>query len=80
MLCLNSMLKIFSLYFIFISSPRNLILSYNGGKDCTVLLDLVAKIWRRFPELSEKKLKAVYVSEKEPFPELEDFVYKSIKK
>lgn len=64
----------------YFSSPNNLVLSYNGGKDCTVLLDLVKRVWQRFPEFSEMKLKTVYVSEKNPFPELENFIQATIKK
>lgn len=55
-------------------------MSYNGGKDCTVLLDLVGKVWKRFPQFCGKKLKAVYVSEVEPFPELEYFIDSALKK
>ena len=62
------------------SSPNRMVLSYNGGKDCTVLLDLVARVWRRFPEFSCKKLKTLYVPEKDPFPELETFIQFSVKK
>ena len=55
-------------------------MSYNGGKDCTVLLDMVWKVWKRFPEFSEMKLKTVYVAENEPFPELENFILDTIQR
>lgn len=62
------------------SSPKNLVLSYNGGKDCTVLLDMVAKIWQRFPEYHNMKLRTVYVAEQDPFPEVEKFIENSLKR
>ena len=53
-------------------------MSYNGGKDCTVLLDIVWKVWKRFPKFSQMKLKTVYVAEDDPFPELENFISDSL--
>ena len=55
-------------------------ISFNGGKDCTVLLDLVANVWKRFPEYSSSKLRAVYVAEPDPFPELEEFIEKCVQR
>ena len=71
-------LKYFSL--IIFSTPEKLVMSYNGGKDCTVLLDIVWKVWKRFPEFSKMKLKTVYVAEDEPFPELEKFISDTVKR
>ena len=62
------------------STPSKLIMSYNGGKDCTVLLDMVWKVWKRFPVFSEMKLKTVYVAENDPFPDLENFISDTLKR
>ncbi|TBU63367.1 hypothetical protein BD310DRAFT_841331 [Dichomitus squalens] len=51
-------------------------LSFNGGKDCTVLLHLVAaSLGRRTPPAAARKpLAAVYIPVPSPFPELEAFI------
>ncbi|KAH8263880.1 hypothetical protein KR038_008810 [Drosophila bunnanda] len=49
--------------------PTELMLCFNGGKDCTVLLDIVAKI--KPPSMA---LRAVYVRPADPFEELEQFI------
>lgn len=65
---------------LFFSTPEKLVMSFNGGKDCTVLLDIVWKVWKRFPEFSKMKLRTVYVAEDDPFPELEKFITDSLKR
>ncbi|XP_017132206.1 FAD synthase [Drosophila elegans] len=49
--------------------PNELMLCFNGGKDCTVLLDILAKI--KPPSMP---LRAVYVKTADPFEELDNFV------
>ncbi|KAH8292815.1 hypothetical protein KR054_008911 [Drosophila jambulina] len=49
--------------------PNELMLCFNGGKDCTVLLDIVAKLKPPFTTL-----RAVYVKPADPFEELERFI------
>lgn len=51
-------------------------LSFNGGKDGTVLLDLVARVYPRFhsPSNGDKKLTMLYVADEDPFPEVTEFI------
>ncbi|KAH8352123.1 hypothetical protein KR084_002132 [Drosophila pseudotakahashii] len=49
--------------------PNEMMLCFNGGKDCTVLLDILAKV--KPPSIP---LAAVYVRSADPFEELEKFV------
>uniref|UniRef100_A0A6P4F772 FAD synthase n=1 Tax=Drosophila rhopaloa TaxID=1041015 RepID=A0A6P4F772_DRORH len=49
--------------------PNELMLCFNGGKDCTVLLDILAKI--KPPSMP---LRAVYIKSADPFEELDKFV------
>lgn len=47
-------------------------LSFNGGKDCTVLLDLVSKLFvEKFPT---KRLICLYIRPENPFDEIEEFI------
>ncbi|XP_041976102.1 FAD synthase-like [Aricia agestis] len=49
--------------------------SFNGGKDCTVLLDLTIKVLKEFYKSNEiDRMKIVYIRTKGPFREIEDFV------
>jgi FAD synthetase len=45
-------------------------LSFNGGKDCTVLIDLIATHFKS----AIKSLKIIYFQQQNPFPEIEEFV------
>ncbi|RCI12413.1 hypothetical protein L249_0455 [Ophiocordyceps polyrhachis-furcata BCC 54312] len=51
--------------------PEELSLSYNGGKDCLVLLILILAC---LPASAAEPLQAIYIAPPDPFPEVEDFV------
>lgn len=54
-------------------------LSFNGGKDCTVLLHATLKILRQlYGEDSIKDLRVIYIRTKSPFSELEKFITEAI--
>ncbi|KAI8330859.1 hypothetical protein BC941DRAFT_439780 [Chlamydoabsidia padenii] len=49
-------------------------LSFNGGKDCTVLLHLVAAVLSRLGYKKDEPLRTVYVTYPNPFPHVDAFV------
>ncbi|KAG6332373.1 hypothetical protein ID866_6714 [Astraeus odoratus] len=58
--------------------PEQTSLSFNGGKDCTVLLHLYAAVLtRHHPQ--PRPITAVYIPVPSPFPELEDFISQAAK-
>lgn len=52
--------------------PNKVVLSYNGGKDCTVLLELIERFNFDIP--------VVYFKETDAFPELNQFVESRLRK
>lgn len=69
--------------------PEEISLSYNGGKDCLVLLILILACWpasiqqpssssvsttKQPPTLPLPKLQCIYIAPPDPFREVEDFV------
>ncbi|EIE87875.1 hypothetical protein G6F47_000839 [Rhizopus delemar] len=54
-------------------------LSFNGGKDCTVLLHLVAAVMSRLG-YDQMPIKTVYVTYPNPFPHVDAFVKVCIKR
>jgi len=57
---------------------EHLALSFNGGKDCTVLLHLYAAVlYRRFQK--HTAMPSLYIPLPSPFSELESFIHESIK-
>jgi FAD synthetase len=56
--------------------PNGVSLSFNGGKDCVVLLHLfAAAYYKYFQDFDEMpKIQALYITHPNPFPEVEEFI------
>jgi hypothetical protein len=59
---------------------NGLSLSFNGGKDCTVLLHLLYAIIHKCELPKKIPIKALYVQPDDPFEEVEEFVYESVER
>ncbi|KAL2918209.1 3'-phosphoadenosine 5'-phosphosulfate sulfotransferase [Polyrhizophydium stewartii] len=58
--------------------PQSVAVSFNGGKDCTVLVFLLVAALDQLsparPEIRDRPVKALYVTSDNPFPEIDAFV------
>lgn len=50
------------------------IVSFNGGKDCTVLLDLLSKYYQQTTILKNTTIRALYIKSNDSFEEMDEFV------
>jgi FAD synthetase len=55
-------------------------LSYNGGKDCLVLLILYLAGLAKYPQPLPQSLRSIYIVSKDPFPQVESFVVETSRK
>lgn len=53
---------------------EKIFLSFNGGKDCTVLLHLVHSLLKRRPDSQYSTILCIYLQPEQPFDEVESFV------
>ena len=57
-----------------IYETNEIFLSFNGGKDCTVLLELVQSFLTRNDKFKHHKINVIYIQSDNPFQEVEEFV------
>lgn len=70
-------------YVCFIIRLHGISLSFNGGKDCTVLLHLIAAVLsRKYPTTADDgfRLRTVFVTYPNPFPHVDAFVKTCVKR
>ncbi|RXG69208.1 FAD synthase [Armadillidium vulgare] len=73
---LDTLEQLFRKIQVMIFKPEEVCLCYNGGKDCLVALHIThAYMSKHFPD---KRIQAVYITEKNAFPYVTEFVHESI--
>ncbi|XP_055922988.1 FAD synthase-like isoform X2 [Eupeodes corollae] len=55
-------------------SPDEVFVSFNGGKDCTVVLHLLSQYLKQKENLQNCVINVLYIRPENPFQEVEDFV------
>lgn len=65
---------------IFKFTLKNIFLSFNGGKDCVVLLYLFKVVLEELKLSETETIKAVYFQSDDQFPEEEDYVQSTVKR
>ncbi|XP_037809231.1 probable FAD synthase [Lucilia sericata] len=66
---LEIMHKVFQLY-----KPDEILLSFNGGKDCTVVLHMLHKFFQNNACLKNIKIPTLYITDPDAFEEIDQFV------
>jgi FAD synthetase len=76
---MRSALSQFGYHFFLTTRPDSIAISFNGGKDCTVLLFIYTVLenqYRLEHHLPRRPIRALYVKGPNPFPEVEEFIEK----